>query len=239
VPSARSSAKPLSISQSTLSGGLSRGLFLPYDTVRYPFNELAAEVLGVPDLGKLHDHVQAARGRLGEQEAPLRYEDNLAQRAKLAAIPDEAPFLEAYRDFIAREIAPRFGGHIGFTSRPTFRVHMAGTIGVSKWHTDAEVTGEAMYITVWVPFVDVAGTNALWVEPDYGRGEYVPVGVVHGEAFVFDGSHLRHGSVPNETEVTRVSMDFRFIVRQRPGVPLEDRGVLAARPAHLRSPSTR
>jgi hypothetical protein len=210
------------------SGGLSRALFLSYDTARYPFHALAAEVLGASALANLHDHVRAAK-----KVHTLRYEDNLAQRATLAAMPEDGPFYRLYRQFIAEEVAPRFGGQIGFTAHPTFRVHMAHTGCVSKWHADAEVTGEPMYIAVWLPFVDVAGTNTLWVESDYGLGDYGPVPVAHGEAFVFDGSHLKHGTVANETDVTRVSMDFRFLVRPRPGVPLVDHGVFAGRPPGL------
>jgi hypothetical protein len=203
-----------------------------YDTERFDFHGMIGEVLGVAELSELHEHVLAAKRRAGESTT-LRYEDNLALRSKLAAIPDDAPFYALYRRFIAEVIAPLFGGRIGFTSHPTFRVHMAGTIGVSKWHTDAEVTGEPRYITVWVPFMDVSGTNALWVESDYGRGDHAPVAVAHGEALVFDGSCLNHGSVPNRTDVSRVSMDFRFIVRARGDAPPRDLGVLAGRPPHL------
>jgi ectoine hydroxylase-related dioxygenase (phytanoyl-CoA dioxygenase family) len=78
--------------------------------------------------------------------------------------------------------------------------------------------------------VDAFDTNTIWVETDYGRGDYVPVPVSYGEILLFDGGWLLHGSVPNTTPVTRVSFDFRFAAK-RADLPNRTLGVLDARPA--------
>lgn len=210
-------------------GGLDRAVFLPYDPRRYDFASAISEVLGFAPLAALHDHVLAAKREAGNR-AELTYADNLAQRRKLARQPDDAPFYEVYNRFLTEVIAPRFGGWIGYTVHPTFRVHMAGTTGVSKWHTDVEVIGHEEYINGWLPFTSAADTNTIWVESDYGLEDYAPVPVAYGEALIFDGGCLRHGSVPNTSNATRVSMDFRFVVR-RADRPNPDLGVLSGRPA--------
>ena len=61
-----------------------------------------------------------------------------------------------------------------------------------------------------MPFTDVDETATLWLESFYGRGDYAPVPVRYGEVLIFDGGYLSHGSVPNRTRTTRVSLDMRF-----------------------------
>ena len=34
----------------------------------------------------------------------------------------------------------------------------------------------------------------------------------NGRVYLFDGSYLSHGTVPNDTDCTRVSLDFRFAI---------------------------
>ena len=70
----------------------------------------------------------------------------------------------------------------------------------------------------WMPFTDVDDGTALWLESDYGRGDFAPVPVRYGEVLIFDGGYLGHGSVANRTDRTRVSLDMRFslICRRRP-----------------------
>ena len=200
-------------------------LAIPYSVDRWPFAALAAAVLGVDRLEEL---AAVERARCGRRR--LTYEDNLRLRAKLSDLPAEHPLKRLYQDFVCRVVAPVFGGRVGMTEHATWRVQMAGTPSVSAWHRDADVTGRPDYLTVWVPFVDTFGGNTLWVEPDYGAGDHAPVPVRYGEALCFDGAMLEHGTVANDTVISRVSMDFRIvprpIVENGPG----DRGVFAGRP---------
>jgi len=72
----------------------------------------------------------------------------------------------------------------------------------------------------------------LWCESDYGLGDYAPMPVRYGEALLFDGGLLRHGSVPNDSGVTRVSMDFRFTPQSFEGVKPPWATILAGREGH-------
>jgi len=210
---------------------------LPYDTDRFPFARLAARALGVGRLEELGSRSLAAK-RSRDPSTVLATSDNLRLRACLAGLPDAHPLLALYRRLVREVVAPPFGGWLSVTQRPTFRVHLPGTPGVSGWHRDADVTGRMDYINAWVPFVDAAGTTALHVEPEYDSEEHLPVDVPYGQVLVFDGGLLSHGSVTNTTDRSRVSLDFRF-------TPWTDDGgqrptsVLAARPAppyHLARP---
>jgi ectoine hydroxylase-related dioxygenase (phytanoyl-CoA dioxygenase family) len=89
-------------------------------------------------------------------------------------------------------------------------VHLAGSPSASAWHTDQQVTGRDDQINVWLPFADTCPANTLWVETEYGRGDYRPICVRYGQMLLFDGGRLSHGTVRNDSPLTRVSMDFRF-----------------------------
>jgi hypothetical protein len=203
--------------------------FHPYDTEEYDFaGTLARELFKVDELSKLHEAEHAAC----DLPRTLTYNDNLRLRARMAALPRQGNFFNLYRKFAEKEIAPLFGGAISYTRIPTFRVQMAGTESISKWHTDAEVTGRIDQIVCWTPFVDVHETATIWCETDYGRKDYVPIDVCYGEVLMFDGALLSHGSVPNRTDISRVSMDFRVMPKRldRKDAYL---GVLSARPPSL------
>jgi ectoine hydroxylase-related dioxygenase (phytanoyl-CoA dioxygenase family) len=87
---------------------------------------------------------------------------------------------------------------------------MPTTKKISGWHCDADVTGRLDQINVWVPLMDTFESNTLWVESDYQKFDYRPISLKYGEALLFDGGKLMHGSVFNNTQKTRVSFDFRF-----------------------------
>jgi ectoine hydroxylase-related dioxygenase (phytanoyl-CoA dioxygenase family) len=75
------------------------------------------------------------------------------------------------------------------------------------------VTKRIDQINFWLPVTSVAGGSALHLESDYGLADYAPVPVRYGQALIFDGGYLGHGSVDNTSEVTRVSFDMRFNFR--------------------------
>lgn len=192
--------------------GMTSALLLAYDTKRYPFAAwLAAALFKVPALDELHQHWRQhklARGASGE----LGYADNLRLRALMQRLPDDAPFYTLYRAFVRRVIAPAFGGRISYASHPKMRVHLAGTPTVSRWHRDVSVTKRPELITVWLPFTDAFAGNTLWIESGYGTGDHRPIDVAYGQALIFDGGYLEHGTVANDSGRSRVSADFRFSV---------------------------
>jgi ectoine hydroxylase-related dioxygenase (phytanoyl-CoA dioxygenase family) len=91
-------------------------------------------------------------------------------------------------------------------------------------------------VNFWMPFTDVDDTAALWLESCYGRGDYAPVPLRYGEVLIFDGGYLSHGSVPNRTRTTRVSLDMRFC---RKGATTRAEGVDLINRLAARLPATR
>jgi hypothetical protein len=185
-------------------------VILSYDPARYPFARLLRrDVFRVRDLGQLHAYLREYRRSLGGDGRPGTA-DNLALRRLMQDLADDSPFYQLYRLFMLRVLAPVVGRPLTYSSHPKMRVHLDGTGSVSSFHHDIVVTRRIDQVNFWLPFTDVSGSAALWLESDYGRGDYAPVPVRYGEVLIFDGGYLGHGSVPNRSGTTRVSMDMRF-----------------------------
>lgn len=210
-------------------------LLIDYDTRAFPFHALlAARVFHVRRLRQLHEVWRRQTGR-----AQLAYADNLKLRALLQRMPDDAPFYLLYHRWVRLVLAPLYGGHIRYSAHPKMRVHLAGTGCVSDFHCDAEVTGRDDQINCYLPFTDVYDGCTLWCQQDYGSDDLRPLNLRYGQALVWDGGRLRHGTLRNDTHSTRVSCDLRFSVPhpERGSSPWRD--VLAQRPPAAPLPFTR
>lgn len=185
--------------------GFTAAWLLDYDCRRYPFAQFfRTAVFAVEDLQALHQSHWFQPGR------SLGYDDNLRLRERMQRLPLQCGFYTIYERFVHELLVRHFGGRLSYAKRPKMRVHLAGTGSVSRWHRDADVTGRLDQINVWLPCTDCFGGNTLWVENDYGNGNHQPIAVRHGQALLFDGGLLDHGTVSNDTGNSRVSFDLRF-----------------------------
>ena len=185
-------------------------VILDYDTRQFPFAEaLRRDVYKVPDMGKLHIYVQQHYAKCGITR-DLDHTDNLKIREMMQNLPKQSTFSQLYHSFMLKVLARLCGRGISYSSNPKMRVHFPGTGSVSSFHHDIIVTKRIDQINFWLPFNTVDDTATLWLESDYGREDYRPVRVEYGQVLIFDGGYIGHGSVFNETNITRTSMDMRF-----------------------------
>jgi hypothetical protein len=201
-------------------------LVIDYDTDRYPFQRiLAAQVFRVPSL----DHLHLAR-RQEIRRTELTHADNLALRERMQQLPDDSGFYRVYHAWIAHVLAARYANKISYTAHPKMRVHLAGTGSVSEFHRDVDTTGRLDQINCYLPFTDVHDTCSIWAESSYDARDYEPIALRYGQALLWDGGLLEHGTFPNRTGLTRVSCDFRFSPLNPDIVTSPWRDVLAGRP---------
>lgn len=185
-------------------------VLLNYDTRQYPFAAvLSRDVFKVPHLRWLHEYLSIQRrkhGKKGELEA----RDNLTARSLMTKTTRESTFRRLYHMFMRDVLTRWIGRSLSYTENPSMRVHLSGTPSVSSFHHDIIVTKRIDQVNFWLPFTNLDGSATLWLESDYGKCDYAPVPIKYGQVLIFDGGYLGHGSVFNDTETTRVSLDMRF-----------------------------
>lgn len=177
---------------------------LDYDPGKYRFQEWACEVLGVSSLENVHSSDNVKR---------LNRSPTLNQLT--SSFKD---IVENYRLFISDIIVGKIGTIDSYQCPPSFRFHYCGR-GSSVFHKDRDFGVEDGRLNVWVPLTMVSGDNSLWVENQIGAKDFKPLTMHPGQALVFDGVNLEHGSKLNTTSTSRISFDFRFMPGPGPAIP--------------------
>ncbi|GGZ97281.1 streptomycin biosynthesis protein StrG [Streptomyces bluensis] len=169
---------------------------LRYDVQKIPLVETVRELMAVDDLAVLGASDQVAT-RETDQSTPYhrRFYDNIDVVAPL------------YRK-LAQELLGRDADSHYVQRVPTFRVHLRNSLAVGEWHRDRDFGHDPAEVNYWVPLTSAYGSNTLWIDKE-------PVHAEYGDVIVFDGANSWHGNVINDTEHSRVSMDFRTIPRDR------------------------
>eukprot|EP00446_Apocalathium_sp_SHHI-4_P066132 CAMPEP_0177530684 /NCGR_PEP_ID=MMETSP0369-20130122/53554_1 /TAXON_ID=447022 ORGANISM="Scrippsiella hangoei-like, Strain SHHI-4" /NCGR_SAMPLE_ID=MMETSP0369 /ASSEMBLY_ACC=CAM_ASM_000364 /LENGTH=303 /DNA_ID=CAMNT_0019011603 /DNA_START=87 /DNA_END=995 /DNA_ORIENTATION=+ len=188
-----------------------------FDTARYPFREVVAEVLGVsPEaLPSLHQDLEYRRGEeLHPERTATR--GTFVRRWKAArGSPAELRFQELLRTFVSEFVAPHmacddFSG-VAYQREVTFRVHGPSSQPVGEAHVDAEYHHPPAEVNWWLPLMNTFGSNTLHVESAPGKGDFAPVELEYGQVLRFYGNLCHHYTVANTTDVCRVSFDFRVL----------------------------
>lgn len=178
----------------------------PYDIDEYDFKGAIETALGCDELPNLHKFLGnvALLERKTDQStvAHRNFYDRIAS----------TPFFDIYRQFIHSFVEPLVGEPVIFQRIPTFRAHLPGNVAVGEWHRDSDYNHLREAITFWLPVTDSYDTNAVWIEHE---GQRIPMEVPFGNVLVFDSMNIHHGNMINETEDTRVSVDFRVVPRSQ------------------------
>lgn len=188
-----------------------------YDSSRYDFSGLVAEVFGTARLERLH----LLRSDLLPQ-GPLSFEDESRTAfhrlfyGRLRAGWER--FVTTYEGFVRDVVSPHVGDRdFAYQYLPSFRIHLPGDKAIHKWHHDSDTDhghpeGE---INFQLALTECFGNNALWIESAAGRGDFRPMELRPGQCVRFDGNKLCHGNQVNDTGVCRLSLDFRVLPMRR------------------------
>ena len=186
------------------SNALMTKILLDYDIQRYNFHDWARNVLGTKELENAH----CSRNIKNLNRSPTV--NQLAESS--------SDISEKYHSLISDFLSEIYGEISTYQSPPSFRFHYIG-LGCSIFHTDRDFGVEQGRMNVWVPLTDVWGSNSLWIESEEGAGDYAPVSMHLGQALIFDGVNIGHGSKINTTSASRISFDFRFEPGPGPATP--------------------
>ncbi len=167
---------------------------LRYDVTEVPLADLVREVMGEEDLEGLAASDRVAT-RETDQSTPYhrRFYDNVDVISPV------------YRTLVHRLLGDEVDA-VYIQRIPTFRVHLRNSVAVGSWHRDRDFGHDPSEVNYGVPLTRAYGNNTLWVDEE-------PVHAEYGEVIVCDGANSWHGRVVNDTETSRVSMDFRTLPR--------------------------
>jgi len=176
-----------------------------YNPDEYRFREWAREGLGQSCLNEVH------------QSSKIKM---LNRSPTCNQLTESFPQIEEiYSSFVLNILREVVGEIAAYQSPPSFRFHYCGH-GSSVFHRDKDFGVEDGRMNVWVPLTDVWGDNSLWIENEVGAKDYQPIQMIPGQALIFDGVNLSHGSKINTTNSTRISFDFRVLPGAGPAVPM-------------------
>lgn len=124
----------------------------------------------------------------------------------------KAEFFSSYFELL-KDIKERFQyQELIYQQIPTFRVQLGnGNVAVGEWHKDKTYEHGTAEVNFWMPFVNTNQFNSIWIESSEDKGDYKPHLVNYGDILVFNGSNLTHGNKNNDSNETRVSVDFRLV----------------------------
>lgn len=167
---------------------------LRYDVTEIPLADLVRKVMGVDDLEGLAAGERPAT-RETDQSTPYhrRYYDGFDTISP------------AYRK-LARQLLGQEADQLYIQRLPTCRVHLRNSLAVGEWHRDRDFGHDPAEVNYWVPLTKAYGNNTVWIDHE-------PVTAEYGDVIVFDGANSWHGNVVNDTDISRVSMDFRTLPR--------------------------
>lgn len=175
-----------------------------YDIEKFPFREIIKNIFSVDGLEKLHT--------IKNYDLLEREKDQSTIWHKKYYESFENEFKTNYLNLI-EYIKKCFDyEELVYQKIPTFRVQLGnGNVAVGEWHKDKSYNHGTDEVNFWLPFTNTNKHNSIWIESEEDKGDYRPYEVKYGEILVFNGANLKHGNQKNQSDDTRVSVDFRLV----------------------------
>lgn len=196
-----------------------------YDQVLFPFrdifSEFCREMLGCPEVEKLHEYIPDDRKPdkilgVGEDQKTyghsLLYQIDPGYQEQLGTgkgVKDRG-FVSTYQRFIRFLETDTFSEALVYQRLPTLRIHFPRNLSVGEYHRDRNYNHPDEEVNIWIPVTRAHGTATIHIENSYNAGDHQPIEVYNGQYLIFD-SALEHGNEVNVENYTRVSFDFRVI----------------------------
>jgi hypothetical protein len=217
---------------------LRREFIISFDTKQFPLREALVAIieedfkhpLPTRDLSKLHnykDH-KCSHFDIDKSNNAIAYlqsqwnlnRDHQGDRFKRdTTAKDSDNYLQfevLYQSLIKEVIGPSIGGgEVLYQRAPTFRTYLPTkdtNTPMGQLHKDEDYHHQPSEINFWVPISDnVGGTNTLWVETEPNKGDFHPLNLQYGEIYRGYLNQCRHFTHVNDSDYTRVSIDFRVV----------------------------
>lgn len=186
-----------------------------FETKKYGFRLLIEEFLACTELEKIH-LVDRFEKQLTSSEEGYGDQKQKLHRMFYDKLDVDVRFINTYEKFIKEVIKPLFQEEIYYQRYPTFRIHQPDNICVFKWHRDKDFGHNEKEINFFMPLTKAYDSNTIWVEKLIGAGEAdaEPLEADYGELIQWYGAKFYHGNKNNNTGKTRISFDFRVLMKR-------------------------
>merc|ERR1711865_188078 len=149
-------------------------------------------------------------------------------RERVLTSEQYSDFMHLYRDFVSAVVLPLFdepSGEFAIQKEPCIRVHVPGGTVLGRRedetgehvgvHRDMDYGHQDGEVTFVVALTPMYGSNSVWAETSSDCGDFGPFTMEYGHFRCWNSAHCRHFNKVNETEVARMSFDFRVIPMSR------------------------
>ena len=179
---------------------------ISYDTTKYDFRGIVQDILDYDNLEKFHTTLEE------KVEFADQYNDQDTNHHRKFYSQFEEKLIPTFHKFVENEVRPLFGESIVFQVKPTFRCNLPGNRAV-PYHRDSDFNHESYERNFWLPFTNTNKSNTIIIESQREKKDFKPYVLKYGEMLFFDGANLEHGNEINDSDQTRLSMDFRVTLK--------------------------
>ena len=180
-----------------------------YDFSKYNFVKEIEKLYGVNDLSEIHNQWSDAvqYGVLND----VKTDQMTVYHEKFYTEVSNTNFYDIYLSFIKDFIKPIIEEDFLYQKVPTFRVHQPFNLAVAEFHSDADYSHSEYERNFYLPMTKAWGNNTIWVESKKDKKDFKPMVADVGDVWLWNGSNLLHGNKLNDTNKSRVSVDFRIL----------------------------
>jgi hypothetical protein len=193
---------------------------IPYDMTTYNFQDIFCRIFESRNLDIIHTRFNTIERLTFDNDTKTLFHN------KYYTSEFYNELIELYIKFITDIIAPRFKDtKFAIQTDPAFRIHLPNNTAIGARifdeneyigiHCDADYNHQPGEINFILPITNMFETNSVYTESHPMRGDFHPVNIKQGNIFMFYGNKCRHYNKLNNTNKTRISLDFRIIPLSR------------------------
>jgi hypothetical protein len=197
-----------------------------YDVDKFPFIDLVEKLFDINNLSEIHkilsEDTYKEKLFSNEKDDATLLHDIFYKKLNSGW----RDFKETYENFVKMVMVDVFGENsIIYQASPTFRVQLPNNIAVGGnekdsaerfgWHkdTDGEYNHPPFEKNFILPLTNSNDTASVYIETYPNSNEFEPANMKAGGYFQFAGGECIHGNKRNITGKSRVSLDFRIVVK--------------------------
>ena len=186
---------------------------IPYCVKEFDFVSHIQDILERPEAVS-QDLTQGSPGaRHGDLDQIHRwFPETGKRRPRMRCQLVHTDFLQTYHGFVREIVRANLQEEVVLFERcPNLRIHLAGEKSLTAPHRDKDHHHSEAELNFWIPLTRCSGSASLWAESSPGKGDFHAFDVDPGVAVRFYGNQCLHFTKSNDTDLTRVSFDFRVV----------------------------